>query len=137
MNRSTMPLVCGGLDGVSRYSIPRVEQSISNARCRVTARLRTLKRRSVNALPLPVKMVRIRIGHVRSRSPRKRRALAVVLLRYMAMKTRRLALLIATKRYPCDVLLAMCGRYFTSMWVYPGLYALDSLCLGVLSSALR
>ena len=42
-------------------------------------------------------MVRIRIGRVRSRSPRKRQALAAVLWRYMAMKTRRVALLIAQR----------------------------------------
>ena len=68
-------------------------------------------------LAIPVKMVWIRIGHARSRSPRKRRAVAAVLLRYMPMKTHRLTLLIATRRYPGDVLLAMCGGYFTSMWV--------------------
>ena len=74
-------------------------------------------------------MVWIRIGHARSRSPRKRRAVAAVLLRYMPMKTHRLALLIATKRYPRDVSLAMCGGYFTSMWVYPGSGAFKPLCL--------
>ena len=42
-------------------------------------------------------MVRLRIGHARFRSPRKRWALAAVLWRYMAMKTRRVALLIAQR----------------------------------------
>ena len=112
-------------------SIPRVEQSVSNAGCRVAACPRTPKRRSVSAFS--GKMVRLRIGPVRSRSPRKRWALAAVLWRYMAMKTRRLTLSIATKRYPRDILLAMGGRYFTSMWVYPGLSALDPLYLAVSS----
>ena len=82
-------------------------------------------------------MVWIRIRHVRSRSPRKRRAVAAVLLRYMPMKTHRLTLLIATRRYPGDVLLAMCGGYFTSMWVYPGSGAFKPLCLSVPSLAVR
>ena len=55
----------------------------------------------------------------------------------MPMKTHRLTLLIATRRYPCDVLLAMCGGYFTSMWIYLGLYAFKPLCSGVPSVALR
>ena len=88
-------------------------------------------------LTIPVKMVRLRIGHARFRSPRQRRALAAVLWRYMAMKTHRLALSIATKRYPRDVSLAMCGGYFTSMWIYLGLYAFKPLCSGVPSVALR
>ena len=82
-------------------------------------------------------MVWIRIRHVRSRSPRKRRAVAAVLLRYMPMKTHRLALLIATKRYPRDVSLAMCGGYFTSMWRCPSPNGFKPLCLGVPSLALR
>ena len=82
-------------------------------------------------------MVWIRIGHVRSRSPRKRRALAAVLWRYMPMKTRRLTLSIVTKKYPRDVSLAMCGGYFTSMWTYPGSGAFKPLCLSVSSLALR
>ena len=53
------------------------------------------------------------------------------------MKTRRLALLIATKRYARNVPLAMYGGYFTSMWVYPGSHTLDPLCLRVSSLALR
>jgi len=92
-----MPLVCGDLGEVSRYLIPRVDQSVLNAGCRVAARLRTPKRRSVNALPLSVKMVRIRIGRARSRSPKKRRALAAVLLRRVPMKTYQLAMSIATR----------------------------------------
>ena len=123
LNRSTIPLVCGDLGGVSRCSIPRVEQSMSNSCCPVATRFRRPKRRSVNSFPLSVKMVRIWIGHARSRSRRRRQALAAVLLRYTAVKTQQLALSIATKRYPHDVSLAICGRYFMSMWMYPGSYA--------------
>jgi len=43
------------------------------------------------------KMVRLRIGHARLSSPRKRWAFTAVLWRYMAMKTRRVALLIAQR----------------------------------------
>ena len=82
-------------------------------------------------------MVRLRIGHARSRSPRKRWAVAAVLWRYMAMKTHRLAQLIVTKKYPRDVSLAMHGGYFTSMWRCPSPYGFKPLCLGVPSLALR
>ena len=82
-------------------------------------------------------MVWIRIRHVRFRSPRKRQAFAAALLRYMPMKTQRLALLIATKRYPRDVSLAMRGRYFRSMFMYPSSGAFKSLCLDLSSLSLR
>ena len=59
------------------------------------------------------------------------------MLRYTALRTKRLALSIATKRYPRDVSLAIRGRYFTSMWMYLGSYALKLLCLGLSSLALR
>ena len=49
----------------------------------------------------------------------------------------RTALSITTKRYPHDVSLAIRGRYLTSMWMYPGSYALKPLCLGFSSLALR
>ena len=46
------------------------------------------KSRSVNSLPLSVRIVRMRIGQARSRSRRKRRAFAAVLLLKIRMKTR-------------------------------------------------
>ena len=136
LNRSTMPLVCGDLGGAVGDQYRELSKAFQTRLpcCGAPAHA---KKPVGERLAIPVKMVRIRIGHARFRSPRQRRALAAVLWRYMAMKTQRLAQLIATKRYPRDVSLAMCGGYFTSMWVYPGLYALDPLCLGVSSLALR
>ena len=63
-----MPSVCGDFGGVSQCSIPEVEHSGSNAFCRVAARLRIPKRRSVNALPYRLKWCGYGLGmHVPDR----------------------------------------------------------------------
>ena len=74
LKRSTMPLVCGDLGGVRRWSMSSSVHSLSNSWFPVGARLRRPKRRSVNSLPLSVRIVRILRGQARSRSRRKRLA---------------------------------------------------------------
>jgi hypothetical protein len=68
LKRATILLVCGDLGGVNRCSMPGSVQSLSNSCSPVAACLRRPNRRSVNSLPLSVRMVRIRIGQARSGS---------------------------------------------------------------------
>jgi hypothetical protein len=68
LNRSTMPLVCGDLGGVSRCLMSSAVQSLSNSCFPLCTRLRKPDRRSVNSFPLSIRMVRTRSEQARSRS---------------------------------------------------------------------
>ena len=137
LNRSTMPLVRGDPGGVRRCPVPSAPQGRSNSCSPVAARLHRPNIRSVNSLPLSVRMVPIRIGQARSVSRGNRRALAAVLVVKRRMRTPRVALSRATKREWRQLSSAIRGRYLTSMWREPCPWVLKPLCPGFGAPALR